>query len=122
MTKARQTLGKTGEEIALRHLKGLGYRVLERNYRCPLGEIDLIAHDGDCLVFVEIKTRRGNTIAEAKGAVGPIKQKKLARLALYYLKKMNSINTKSRFDVVAVCINDNKQKIELIKNAFDALF
>ena len=69
MTRKRQALGRSGEDLAVRHLTRLGYRVLERNYRCPLGEIDLIARDGDSLVFVEIKTRRGTSTADAKAAV-----------------------------------------------------
>ena len=59
MTRERLDLGKLGEELALKKVKRLGYKCIARNYRCALGEIDLIAKDGDCLVFIEIKTRRG---------------------------------------------------------------
>ena len=62
MTKERLELGRFGEELALKKIKRLGYKKIIRNYRCPLGEVDLIARDGDTLVFIEIKTRRGKSI------------------------------------------------------------
>jgi len=62
VTEERLALGRLGEELASRRLRSLGYEILERNYRCPLGEIDLVARDGDVLVFVEIKTRKNRKI------------------------------------------------------------
>jgi putative endonuclease len=120
LTNDRLALGKKGEDMAVRHVKGLGYRVIERNYRCPLGEIDLIAQDGDYLAFIEIKTRRGRSTGEAKEAVGNRKQRKLTQLALYYLKNEFKNDSKARFDVVAISLYDKKNKIELIKDAFEA--
>jgi putative endonuclease len=121
LTRARLALGEKGEKIAVRHLQGLGYRVLERNYRCPLGEIDLIAQDGDSLAFVEIKTRKGRSTAAAKEAVDRIKQGKITQLALFYLKDKKKEAIKARFDVVAVCLDGAKAHIELIRNAFDVV-
>ena len=64
MTKERLNLGKLGERLALKKIKRLGYKYITSNYRCRLGEIDLIAKDGDCLVFIEIKTRRGRSMGK----------------------------------------------------------
>jgi putative endonuclease len=58
MGSTKAEIGRKGEELALRHLKRLGYRIVEQNYRCPLGEVDIVAREGDTLVFVEVKTRR----------------------------------------------------------------
>ena len=69
MTRERLDLGKEGEELALKKIKRLGYRCITRNYRCALGEVDLIASHGDCLVFMEIKTRTHGSLGYAKEAV-----------------------------------------------------
>ena len=69
MTRERLEIGKLGEDLALKKLKKLGYKKIIRNYRCPLGEVDLIAEDSGTLVFVEIKTRKGRSIEYAKEAV-----------------------------------------------------
>jgi putative endonuclease len=122
MTKERLELGKAGEEMAFRKIKKLGYKCLERNYRCPLGEIDLIARHGDCLVFIEIKTRKGRNIAYAKEAVNLRKKRQISKTALYYMKENNCCDSKSRFDVVAVSINYGKPDIEVIQDAFELVY
>jgi putative endonuclease len=122
VTKERIALGKRGEELASRRLRNLGYTILETNYRCPLGEIDLIARDGDALVFVEIKTRRNRPLGEAKEAVHKRKQGQLSRVALAYLKSKNLWGTKARFDVVAVGIGKGKEKIEIVRDAFELAY
>ena len=85
MSLLRKLLGRTGEDRAADHLAGRGFRILERNYSAPYGEIDLIALDGDTVVFVEVKTRRG---AGALEAVDARKQKWLSRLALVFLGQL----------------------------------
>jgi putative endonuclease len=122
MTKERIELGKTGEDIAFRKIKKLGYKCLERNYRCPLGEIDLIARHKDCLVFIEIKTRKGRDIGYAKEAIDLRKKRQISKAALYYLKEKNCPDARSRFDVVAVSINQEGPEIEVIENAFELTY
>lgn len=119
MTKERIELGKEGEEIAFKKVKKLGYKCLERNYRCPLGEIDMIARHKDCLVFIEIKTRKGRDIGYAKEAVDLRKKRQISKAALYYMKENNCPDIRSRFDVVAVCINNDVPEIEVIQDAFE---
>ena len=99
---ARQGLGRTGERLAMEHLSAAGYQIIERNFRCRYGEIDLIAEEDDELVFVEVKTRRGNAYGLPEDAVTPSKQLRLIQLALYYLDLHNCSERSWRIDVVAV--------------------
>lgn len=122
MTKERLALGKTGEDIAFQRVKKLGYKCITRNYRCALGEIDLIAKHGDCLVFIEIKTRKGRDTGYAKEAVTHRKMKQISKAALTYMKENDCCDVKSRFDVVAVSINQGKPDIEIIQNAFELAY
>jgi putative endonuclease len=122
MTKERLILGKFGEDLARNRLKDLGYRVLETNYRCPLGEIDLIARDGETLVFVEIKTRRYQPSSSAKEAVHRRKQVQLSKVALAYMKHKNLWGSKARFDVVAIGVSDGKKEVEIIQDAFELAY
>ncbi len=112
-------VGKEGEEFAYNIVKRMGYKILEKNYRCSIGEVDLIALDGDVLVFIEIKTRR-HSIGYAKEAVNRKKRKKLLLVASYYMKKKKLYNRKVRFDVIAIQVDSKgkQTKFELIKNAF----
>jgi putative endonuclease len=119
LTRERLQLGKLGEDLALKKLKSLGYRSFIRNYRCPLGEIDLIARDGDTLVFLEIKTRRGRTLEYAKEAVNERKRHKITQTALVFLKENDCEEIKSRFDVVAINLGQGGEEIEVIKDAFE---
>lgn len=95
-------LGNAGERLAAKHLRSLGLRILFRSYRTPLGEIDLIARDGNTVVFVEVKTRRGTWTGPPADAVDDAKQKQLTRLALSFLKHYQLLNHRARFDVVAI--------------------
>ncbi|MBW2610061.1 MAG: YraN family protein [Deltaproteobacteria bacterium] len=122
MTRERLDLGKLGEELALKKVKRLGYKCIARNYRCPLGEIDLIARDGDCLVFIEIKTRKGGSLNYAKEAITPRKKRQISKVALAYMKANNCCDVRSRFDVVAVNIEGDKKEIEVIRNAFELAY
>ena len=122
MTRERQELGSFGEELALQKIKRLGYKNIIRNYRCPLGEVDLVAMDGDCLVFIEIKTRRGRSVGYAKEAVNARKKRQLSKVALAYMKANRCCDVKARFDVVAVSLQEGNPRIEVIQNAFEIAF
>jgi putative endonuclease len=115
-------IGKRGEELAVRHLEDAGYRIIERNYRCLLGEIDVVARDGESLVFVEVKSRRGEGFGDPQEAVGPRKQKKISRIAQYYLKEKRLRDVRARFDVVAVRIMPGGSRIKVIQNAFELAY
>ncbi|HDI78597.1 MAG TPA: YraN family protein [Desulfobacteraceae bacterium] len=117
MTK--KELGKKGEEIALRLLRRLGLKCIEKNFRCPLGEIDIIARDKDCLVFLEVRTRRGIETGIIKESIDERKRRKLSSLALYYMKKENIRDLSARFDVVVISMRDKCFDMEYIKDAFN---
>lgn len=112
--------GREGEQIAVAYLKKKGYRICETNFRCPLGEIDIIAREKTSeLVFVEVKTRKSSQLGYPEQAVGSKKQRKMSQLALWYLQKKKLADTNARFDVVAITLLSEGNEIKLIKNAFD---
>ena len=113
-------IGKIGEEKALSFLKKNEYRLLNRNYRCPLGEIDIIATEGNSLVFVEVKTRRTSTFGPPHMAVDRQKQIKMTKVALYYMKEKRLHEISARFDVLGVSMEEGKASFDLIKNAFES--
>lgn len=99
----RRGLGRAGEDLAVRALTERGYIIVARNWRCPAGELDIIARDGECLVFVEVRTRRGGWRGAAADSVGPRKRARLAALADAYLQAGAYPQTTNwRIDVVAV--------------------
>ncbi len=116
MNNRRIELGKKGEDISVKFLKKRGYEIIERNYRCSLGEIDIIAEDKNVLCFVEVKTRNTKEYGLPEEAIDGYKQKKLTRVALAYLKQNNIHKRYLRFDIVCVY----PDRIELIKDAFVA--
>jgi putative endonuclease len=118
MRGARKRLGQRGEDLAAAHLEERGYVVRERNWRCPAGEIDIVAQDGDCLVFVEVRTRRGRKYGTPEESVTPAKQAKLVELAQTYLQEFDW-DGDWRIDVVAVEMTSGGKllRVELIKNA-----
>ena len=122
MTAGRQLLGRSGEALAEALLKTRGYRILARNYRTRLGEIDLIARDGDTLVFVEVKVRRSMRFGSAKAAVTAAKRRKLSMVALQYLKIASEKAAHARFDVVAVERSGDTPRLELVQNAFELAY
>ncbi len=99
---ARQKLGRLGERLASDALEQQGYRVIERNFRCRSGEIDLVAEEGQDLVFVEVKTRRGTARGLPEEAVDARKARKLQEVAFGYLEKHDLPDCSWRIDVVAV--------------------
>lgn len=120
MTREKKDKGDRGEERAAAFLEAQGYRILERNYRCPLGEVDLIARDGATVVFVEVKTRSSSRFGSPQAAVGPGKQKRMTAVALFYLKGRGWLTAPARFDVAAVSLVDGREAVTLYRNAFDA--
>jgi len=122
MLNLRQQYGAQSESLAARLLKQRGYRILETNYRTPLGEIDIIARDRDTIVFVEVKARRSLGFGGPKWAVTPKKQRKISMVALYYLKTTRQSQAKARFDVVAIRSLVEPPQVEIIQNAFDLLY
>jgi putative endonuclease len=113
------TTGKEGEKIAAAYLKKNGYRIMEINFRCPIGEIDIVAKEKNDLVFVEVKTRKSIELGYPEQAVGMRKQKKMSQLALWYMQKRKIADTNARFDVVAITLIPEKNEVKLIQNAFD---
>jgi putative endonuclease len=112
--------GKEGEQIALAHLRKNGYRICETNFRCPLGEIDIIAREKtNEIIFIEVKTRKSDQLGYPEEAVGWRKQRKLSQLALWYLQKKKMSDIHARFDVIAITLLPRGNEIKLIKNAFD---
>jgi putative endonuclease len=111
--------GHTAEEIAAARLTELGYKVIERNFRCKVGEIDLIAWHNEDLVFVEVKSSYASQGIDPVHQVTPAKRRKLIRAALYYMTKRFGAEPNCRFDVVTVKLGD-EPIFEVIQNAFDA--
>src|SRR2546430_738010 len=112
-------LGTSGEALAEDHLRGLGYEIVGRDVRTPLGQLDLVAKDGTTLVFVEVKTRAGHGFGLPQEAVDGRKIRKLRQLALYYLK-MQRHGGPVRFDVVGLTVSDGRLvRVDHIKNAID---
>jgi putative endonuclease len=113
-------VGRRGEQVAVRYLKSRGYRILERNYRWNRAEIDVIALDGEVLVFVEVKTRGGEEFGTPARAVDRRKQNQIARVAAHYLQERRLGGTDCRFDVLALMEAPESGKLEInhIENAF----
>jgi putative endonuclease len=119
MLNSRQLLGQKGEEIAAKYLQKQGYKIVSRNYRTKLGEIDIIAKDGSVLVFIEVKTRTGNSYGSPAAAVTLKKQRQICKTALCYLTSQKRLDVPARFDVISVSFDNNKYQIDLIPNAFE---
>jgi putative endonuclease len=117
-------LGPAGERLAAKFLRKLGYRILAHGHRQRLGEIDLIALDGNCIVFVEVKTWKSSSAGDPSEAVDRRKQEKITRAALIYLKKRRLLEQPARFDVISI-VWPNQQnsapEIRHFKHAFEAV-
>ncbi len=122
LNDGRRHTGETGESIAVKFLKKNGYRIIEQNYRCKLGEIDIIAQDGSVLAFIEVKARRTDEFGGPKRAVTIRKQRKISMVALKYLKETEQMGKKARFDVVAIRLLPSDPDVEIIKNAFELAY
>lgn len=114
-----KVLGAFGEEIACDYLKSSGYRILERNFSCRTGEIDIIASQVDTIVFIEVKTRSSEKYGSPSEAVRPGKQGRIVKTALYYMQSKGLLDHMCRFDVIELTADEeNRYRINLIKDAF----
>mgnify|MGYP000085479978 CR=1 FL=1 len=112
------SIGDKGEELAVKFLKKKGYKIIKRNYRTPTGEIDIIAKDGDKLVFVEVKTRTDSLFGHPVEAVDYRKQRKIKTAALHYLATQKK-EMPARFDIISIRIGPDGKTIEHLKDAFE---
>ena len=123
MDKYNKVIGRFGEEYVAKYLCSNGYKILCRNYNCRFGEIDIIALDGECLAFVEVKTRTNTRYGKPENAVNYYKRKHLILSARYYMEHYRMKEYFARFDVIEVFAKyaDNifkVEKVNIIKNAF----
>lgn len=119
MSKTNLILGRAGEADAICLLKKNGYRVLAKNYKTKLGEIDIVARDADTVCFVEVKTRNSDRFGYGQEALTKSKQRQISKAALVFLKEHNLLGKKARFDVVSIKCSGGDKKLSLIKNAFE---
>ena len=118
-SRSNRAVGIEGERIASEFLERQGYEIVECNYRCRRGEVDLIARDGDVTVFVEVKTRRSNSFGEPELAVDAHKRRQISMVALDYLTRRKLLDVDARFDVVVVKWEGGTPRPVLIRDAFD---
>lgn len=116
-------VGKRGEEIAVKYLRERKYAIVDRNYRCKCGEVDIIARDGKTVVFIEVKTRRNDSFGPPQLSVTNFKQRQISKAALMYLSSKKLKDVPARFDVIAICLREQeKPLVEHIENAFDLIY
>ena len=119
MTTDKRAVGARGERLARRLLWRQGYRILHTNYRTCLGEIDIVATEGDTLVFVEVRTRTTTAMGTPEESVGQDKRKRLERLAAQYILEQRLRDPAYRLDMVSVMLpKDGKVEVKLLRNAF----
>lgn len=119
MPLKRKEVGALGERLAVDFLKKRGYKIVQRNFRCRGGEIDIIAKQGECLVFVEVRTRRSSNYGVPEESITPFKREKLASLAHMYIQNCHAPPQSWRIDVVAVELTAQNRvsRLEHIENA-----
>lgn len=113
-------VGRRGEDEAVRYLKKNGYRIIERNYRCRHGEVDIVAMDGHTLAFIEVKTRGSDRFGSPAGSVDARKQRHITLASMHYIAEKSLGEVQARFDVVSVELNGEGFTTSLIKDAFEA--
>ncbi|MEV4511389.1 YraN family protein [Dactylosporangium sp. NPDC049525] len=119
MTNTNQIVGRYGERLAGRHLLARGLVLLDRNWRCPSGELDVVAREGPVLVFIEVKTRRGAKFGAPAEAVGAQKARRLRRLAGLWLATHGGADRRQvRFDVVSVLLGGDTVAVEHLRGVF----
>ena len=119
MSRESLNLGSLAEEKAQEFLRSNGYKILRRNYKTKLGEIDIIAKDKDTLCFVEVKCRSSERFGTGFEALNSRKQNQISKAALIYLKENKLLDRKARFDVVSLDNSAAGEKVSLVKNAFE---
>ena len=117
----RAALGRRGEELAVEYLRAQGYRVIERNVRSRMGEIDVVARDGAVLCFIEVRTRSSTRFGWPEESVTALKRLRLARLAQGYLQRFRGPAGPVRFDVLSLLLGPDgaPARTRLIKGAFE---
>jgi putative endonuclease len=110
----KKEIGAEGEDMAVKALKKNGYKIIEKNYRSKFGEIDIVAEEKGCLVFVEVKRRSSTAFGGSFGAIDGKKKAHIIRSAQYYLKSHNCLDRKARFDVVGI----DGDELKIIQHAF----
>jgi len=118
VTNRNQKIGQTGEKAAAQFLCRNGYTLLEQNYRAPFAEIDIIAKEGNCICFIEVKTRTSLKRGLPRESVHHVKQQKIISGASFYLKEKKIFNHQVRFDVIDIIFTSETPEITLIRNAF----
>ena len=118
----RKKTGQKGEDLAVEFLRQKGYKILEKNFRCVFGEIDIIAQEKKTFCFVEVKTRHSQVFGSPAEAVSCQKQEKIVKTALFYMNKKKLDNKDMRFDVISVLLGEKEKvlSVEIIKNAFES--
>ena len=121
--KRRET-GALGERIACEFLGKNGYEILEKNYRCPDGEMDIVAQQKDTLVFIEVRTKKSRFFGRPEESITTVKQERLTKLAEQYGQAHENLPEAWRIDVVAIQIENNGkiERIEIIENAVDGTY
>jgi putative endonuclease len=121
MSDHRQSLGKRGEAYAADYLAAHGYAILERNWHCPLGELDLVAERGSQLIFVEVRTRQTDRLGTPEESITPAKRAKLIAAAQTYLDAHDQADRDWRIDVVAIEVGSRGAvtRCTLIENAIE---
>ena len=119
MSKQGAYLGKKGEDAAVSFLKDNGYKILLRNYKTNLGEIDIIACDKGTICFIEVKTRQSDRFGLPAEAISESKQRQISKAALIFLKEKKLLDKKARFDVISVFYSKDAPRLDLIKDAFE---
>ena len=122
MTGDRLRLGQFGERVAVAHLESKGYDILARNFRCRDGEIDIVAQSDGCLVFVEVRTRRGDAMGRAAESLTPLKGTRISAAADAYCDAHPQSAEERRIDVIAVDLTPRGRllRLEHIENAFSS--
>ena len=120
MSQQRISIGKQGEQLAQEYIRQQGYTLLEKNFRCKVGELDLIAKDRHMVVFLEVRTKTSTAYGPAYNSVTPHKQRQVKRVALFYIAQHNLVNTQFRFDVIGITLNpqSGEHRLDHIQNAF----
>lgn len=120
MSRDKILLGKLGEQIALRYLQKKGYEILESNFTCPLGEIDIIAKEDTFICFIEVKTRTSSFFGLPIESIIKKKRRKMFQAAWFYIKRFRQNDNNFRFDIVSVMINQDRGQaaINIDKDAF----